>query len=115
MTKRTWPGCVQAAKRRVPAALRVALPCAVPSAGEAFPNAFFISFCCFGIVYLLDSWQYLRSLIEVRLHLHCSTSAVYSQPLATLFSPGRSLQAKLQGETFELMSHVEECLQKLQR
>ena len=34
-------------------------------------------------------------------------------PLARL--PLSSLQAKLQGETFELMTHVEECLQKLQR
>jgi hypothetical protein len=26
------------------------------------------SFCCYGLVYLLDSWQCLRSLIEVHLH-----------------------------------------------
>ncbi len=28
------------------------------------------SFCCYGLVYLLDSWLCLRSLIEVHLHLH---------------------------------------------
>jgi hypothetical protein len=28
------------------------------------------SFCCYGLVYLLDSWKRLRSLIEVHLHLH---------------------------------------------
>ena len=26
--------------------------------------------CCYGLVYLLDSWLCLRSLIEVHLHLH---------------------------------------------
>ncbi len=28
------------------------------------------SSCCYGLVYLLDSWKCLRSLIEVHLHLH---------------------------------------------
>jgi hypothetical protein len=28
------------------------------------------SFCCYGLVYLLDSWKRLRSLIDVHLHLH---------------------------------------------
>ncbi len=28
------------------------------------------SFCCYGLVYPLDSWYCLRSQIEVHLHLH---------------------------------------------
>ncbi len=32
------------------------------------------SFCCYGLVYLLDSWWCLRSLIEVHLHLHLHTT-----------------------------------------
>ncbi len=31
------------------------------------------SFCCYGLVYLLDSWESLRSLIEAHLHVHLHT------------------------------------------
>jgi hypothetical protein len=34
------------------------------------------SFCCYGLVHLLDSWLCLRSLIKVHFHLHISVNQV---------------------------------------
>jgi hypothetical protein len=40
------------------------------------------SLCCYGLVYLLDSWQCLRSLLEVHLHIHLRTETATSPPKA---------------------------------